>query len=210
MPMIKILLLLLISSLSLPAFAHPTAFEGAWGFMSYNDEKENEFSVNYSFKSYIAGGVSFFKFKDVEITVPRVNTLLKRWNNEDSQGNIYLSGGYGLEKSFNESQGVGFLQADADWESRQYYVSAQYVQFLRKNSDVVSRDDIRQTKLRAGFAPYLADYNDLNTWLIWQIKKENEEDPETTQFVRLFYRNVLIELGATFGGGWAFNYIVHF
>lgn len=209
--MLKILLLTFVSVISLPALAHPVSFEGAWGVMSYNDKTENELTLNYSFKSYFSIATSFFKFADtIEATIPRATILAQRWNNEDSQGNIYLGAGYGLEKSFNESQGVGLAQIDADWESRKYYVAASYAQFFRKDSDLVRREDIKQGKARVGFAPYLAEYSDLNTWFIVQFKKQDSDDIETTQFVRLFYRNVLLEFGATLGGGGAFNFMAHF
>lgn len=209
--MLKILLLTFVSALSLSARAHPVSFEGAWGVMSYNDKKENELTLNYSFKSYFSAAASFYKFEDViEATIPRATLLAKRWNNEDSQGNIYIGAGYGLEKSFNDSKGVGLAQVDADWESRKYYVAASYAQFFRQDSDLVRREDIKQGKARAGFAPYLAEYNDLNTWFIAQFKKQDNEDLEITQFVRLFYRNVLIEFGTTMGGGGALNFMAHY
>lgn len=211
MTMVKILLLTVFGFFSISAGAHPVSFAGAWGVLSYNDSKENELTLNYSFKSYLSAATSFFKFEDViEATIPRATVLAKRWNNEDSQGNIYLGGGYGLEKSFNESAGIGLGQIDMDWESRKYYVAAQYTHFFRADSDAISRDDIKVGKARAGFAPYLAEYNDLNTWFIVQFKKQNEENIETTQLVRLFYRNVLLELGATLGGGGVLNFMAHF
>lgn len=191
--------------------AHPVSFQGAWGLMSYNQETERELTLNYSFRSSFAGAASFYKFNNtVEAYIPRVNFLLKRWNNDDSQGNIYLSVGYGVEKSFNESSGLGLTEVDADWESRKYYFAAQYAQFFRNSSDLVPRDDFRRSKGRIGFAPYLAEYTDLNTWFILQVEKKEDLDPEMTQFVRLFYRNVLLELGAPLNGGWAFNFMSHF
>lgn len=209
--MLKILFLAIISVLPFSVMAHPVSFEGAWGVMSYNDKKENELTLNYSIKSYFSVAASFIKIADtLEASIPRATVLAQRWNNEDSQANIYLGAGYGLEKSFNESKGVGLTQIDADWESRKFYVAASYLQLFRENSDITKREDIKQGKARVGFAPYLAEYNDLNTWFIAQLKKQDKEDVEITQFVRLFYRNVLIEIGTTLGGGGAFNFMAHF
>ncbi len=178
--------------------------------MSYNKEDENEILLTYSFKSYLAAALYYFREGDVNYTVPRINWLAKRWNNEDSQANLYVSGGYGYERSFNETVGVGFGSVEADWESRKYYTSAQYNRFLRKDTDAASRPDFETIKLRAGFAPYLAEYSEINTWFILQAEKMNDKPVELTQFIRLFYKNALIEIGAGFDGGMAFNYMIHF
>lgn len=192
------------------AFAHPVSYQGAVSLMSYNKEDENEVLLTYSFKSYLAAAAFYFREGDVNYTMPRLNWLAKRWNNEDSQANLYLSGGYGVERSFNEQVGVGFGSVEADWESRKYYTSVQYNRFLRKDTDAASRPDFETIKLRAGLAPYLAGYSEINTWLILQAEKMNDKPVELTQFIRLFYKNALIEVGAGFSGGMAFNYMVHF
>ena len=205
-------LLIFISTMILTAtsFAHPVSYQGATSLMSYNKENENEVLLTYSFKSYLAAGLYYFKEGKTDFTMPRLNYLAKRWNNEDSQGNIYLSGGYGVEKSNEENKGVGFGAIDVDWESRKYYTSAAYYRFLRDHSGDISRPDFEIIKVRGGIAPYLAEYGEINAWFILQAEKMNDKPVELTQFVRLFYKNVLIELGAGFDGGWAFNYMVHF
>ncbi len=210
----------LLTSLSLPpmAWGHPVSFQGATSLMSYNMNNENEAMLTYSVKHYLAAGLTYYQIKNqnvgdgnwVTYTVPRLNWLAKRWNKEDSQANIYFSGGYGSEHSFNENVGVGLVAAEADWESRLYYISSSYSRYLRQNDNEGRRPDYENIKLRAGMAPYLADFNELNSWLILQAVKKNDEPVELTQFVRMFYRNVMIELGASFSGGWGFNYMVHF
>ncbi|WP_374028773.1 hypothetical protein [Bdellovibrio bacteriovorus] len=190
--------------------AHPVSFQGATSLMSYNKENENELMLTYSVKNYLAAGLTYYKVEDVEYTVPRLNFLAKRWNNEDSQGNIYLSAGYGSERSFEERNGVTLVSADVDWESRKYYTSFQYNKYFRQDTEAANRTDFEMMKARVGVAPYLAEYNELNAWFIVQFEKSNDKAIETTQFIRLFYKNVLVEFGATIGGGWAFNYMVHF
>ncbi|WP_413561372.1 hypothetical protein [Bdellovibrio sp. HCB209] len=178
--------------------------------MSYNKPEENEVLLTYSFKSYLAAGIYYFREGKTNYTLPRLNYLAKRWNNEDSQGNIYLSAGYGQENSANENVGVGFGAIDVDWESRKYYTSAAYNRFFREDSSQLARPDFEVIKLRAGVAPYLAEYNEINAWFILQAEKTNDNPVELIQFIRLFYKNVLIELGAGFNGDWAFNYMIHF
>ncbi|MGE5085758.1 MAG: hypothetical protein ACM3MG_05610 [Bacillota bacterium] len=199
-----------VAILTATGYAHPVSYQGATSLMSYNKENQNEILLTYSFKSYMAGGFYYFKDGQTEFTLPRLNYLAKRWNNEDSQGNIYLSGGYGYERSFAETTGAGFGAVDVDWESRKYYTAAGYQRLLRDHSKDNSRPDFEVIKARSGVAPYLADFNEINAWFILQAEKMNDKPVELTQFIRLFYKNVLIELGAGFDGGWAFNYMVHF
>lgn len=207
----KHVLTLVITFFMAPAlWAHPVSYEGAVSLMSYNKDQHNEFLLTYSVKSYLAAAIYYFREGDVNFTVPRLNYLAKRWNNEDSQGNIYLSGGYGYERSFNQTVGAGFGAIDVDWESRKYYTAAAYERFFRQNKDDISRPDFEVIKARAGIAPYLAEFNEINTWFILEAQKMNDTPVVLTQFVRLFYKNVLVELGAGFDGGWAFNYMVHF
>ena len=203
-------ILIIISALTAQVHAHPVSYQGATSLMSYNKPDENEVLLTYSFRSYLAGGLYYFKEGDISYSLPRLNYLAKRWNNENSQGNVYLSAGYGAEKSYNETKGVGFASVDVDWESRKYYTSAAYSRFIRDNAGTQSRPDFEMIKFRAGIAPYLAEYNEINAWFILQAEKQNDSSTQLTQFVRLFYRNVLVELGAGFNGEWAFNYMVHF
>jgi hypothetical protein len=192
------------------AFAHPVSYQGAVSLMSYNSEDENEILATYSVRNYLAVGLTYQREDQVYYTVPRVNFLVHRWNNEDSQANIYASGGYGTERSFDETVGVGLAAIEADWESRQYYTSGQYTRFLRKDSDDIDRVDFETIKLRAGVAPYLGEFNEINSWFILQTEKMNDKQWELTPFIRMFYKNVLIEIGAGFNGSYAFNFMVHF
>lgn len=141
--------------------------------------------------------------------MPQLNFLLKRWNELDSQANIYLSIGHGGEKVKTSFKDTSILALEADWESRKYYVSAKE-DVLLSNRD--SGLNVYQTKLRAGFAPYLAEFNEINTWFILQTDFSNkmEEEFKLTPFVRFFYHNVLTEFGVSSKGDAQFNLMVHF
>jgi hypothetical protein len=84
---------------------------------------------------------------------------------------------------------------------------------LRRENPVnpaLPQRDYHHTKLRLGFAPFLADYSDLNIWFITQFERRNEEKPiRATQFLRFYMRNVLWEVGAGFDGTFAFNFVIH-
>ncbi len=181
--------------------------------MSYNTPGMNEILLTYSFSPSMALAATYLRDSKSEFYVPRADFLLKRWNNEDSQGNIYFSGGAGWEKFNSRTSGVSLAEIVADWESRKYYVYMDHIYLRRQNSENpdLAEPDYNHTKARIGTAPFLADYQDLNVWLILQGEKHRQEpNIEMTQFVRFYMRNVLWEVGARFDGGWAFNYMVHF
>ena len=78
-----------------------------------------------------------------------------------------------------------------------------------KDNSLWSQQDDNHTKLRLGFAPFLADYSDLNVWFVTQFTKHNDETTETTQYMRFYMKNVLWEVGADFNGGFSFNFMIH-
>lgn len=209
----KLLILNISIFLSLQAWAHPTSYKGAVGLMSYNTPQMNEILLTYSLSHNFAIAATYLRDSKSEFYIPRVNFLAKRWNNEDSQGNIYLSAGAGQEKFESKIYGVRLAELIMDWESRKYYVYFEHLYLNRNNDNNVSLPEkaYNHLKFRVGTAPFLADYEDLNVWLILQAEKHlNQEQIEMTQFLRFYVKNTLWEVGAGFNGSWAFNYMIHF
>lgn len=200
-----------ISLLSLSTWAHPVSYKGAWGLMSYNSMSMNELLLTYSFNPQLALAGTYLRDSRSEFYIPRVNFLVKRWNNDDSQGNIYFSAGAGSEKFDSKNYGVRLGEIVVDWEDRKYYTYLEHLYLNRDNDQnaLIALKDYNHTKARLGFAPFLADYNDLNVWLIFQTEKHNDEPLKSTQFLRFFIKNVLWEAGAGFDGSVAFNFMVH-
>ena len=202
-------ILILVSSYK--ALSHPVSFKDATSIMSFNDGEMNEILLTYSLSHKLALGHTYIKEDNSELYVPRVNWLAHRWNNENSQGNLYLSAGAGIERYNNENANVRLAEFVADWESRKYYTYYEHLHLLRenKNNPIWPQRDDNHSKLRLGFAPFLADYSDLNIWFITQFSKHNEENTKTTQFMRFYIKNVLWEIGADLNGGFAFNFMIH-
>ncbi len=208
----KYLLVLFNVFISLQVVAHPVSYKDAFGIMSYNTPKMNEILLTYSLNYNYAVAAYYLRDSQSEFYIPRANFLLKRWNNTDSQGNIYLSGGLGTEKFNSKNYGVGLYEIVADWESRKYYTYIEHLYLDRNNVDnpLLSSKSYNHTKARLGFAPFLADYNDLNVWVITQFEKHNDENQiEATQFLRFYMKNILWEIGAGFNGAIAFNFMIH-
>lgn len=195
------------------AHAHPVAYAGSTSIMTWNSKEMSDWMLTHSYTSKFSLAARYLRMdtRDGERTfyMPQVNYLLKRWNELDSQANIYLSLGHGGEKvnsSFKNTTGVAL---EADWESRKYYVSFRE-DVLLSHKD--SKRNIYQTKVRAGFAPYLAEFNEMNAWFILQADKSNKmtDEYKLTPFIRLFYHNILLEFGSTMKGDSQFNFMVHF
>lgn len=194
------------------AHAHPVSYQDGFGIMSYNSQKMNDLMLTYSFSPRFAVAHTYLRDSNSEFYIPRVNFLLKRWNNPESQANIYFSAGSGVEK-FNSKKSSALLgEIILDWESRKYYTYLEHRYIRRNNTENldIPLQDYNRTKLRLGFAPFLADYEELNIWFITQFDKANDKGQiDATQFLRFYRKNVLWEIGAGFNGSIAFNFMIH-
>jgi hypothetical protein len=209
----KFLILSISIFLGSISWAHPVSYKDAIGLMSYNTPQMNEILLTYSLNPNFAVATTYLRDTKSEFYVPRLNFLVKRWNNDDSQANIYLSGGAGYENFDSKNYGVRLGELVMDWESRKYYVYFDHIYLNRdnENNTLLTEKEYNHSKFRVGTAPFLADYADLNIWLILQAEKHlNQEQIEMTQLLRFYIKNSLWEVGAGFNGGWAFNYMVHF
>jgi hypothetical protein len=197
---------------SLSARAHPVAFEGSTGFMGYHSADMSDLEVNYSVRSWWAPSVQLLRYtrgtSRPDVVLGKVNFLAYRWNGPATQANIYLHGGGGISRLAEERRGVYHLGFTADIETRRLYFAAE--------ADTL-RDKISAQanfwKVRGGFAPYLADFSGLHTWMILEARQlalaQEKRKVEIIPTLRFFYQNVLWELGSSLGGDIYFNYIIH-
>lgn len=131
------------------------------------------------------------------------NYLLVRRNTEESQANAYLTAGAGPSwerrpgRRGRDADPSGWLAAEADWETRRYFVGAMGVVNLSNDGDVETG-----FRTRLGVAPYVADAGALHTWLFLQVGRaaEDGEDVQVTPVVRLFRGDVLVEGGVSHKG----------
>lgn len=210
---LTLLLGFIVSLLPANVKAHPVAFKGSTSIMGWSSAKSTEFVLGHSFTSYASFGVRALRLetRDDERTyyIPQFGFLLKRWNELESQANVYFVIGHGGEIKNRSFKDTSSLKFETDWESRKYYISfAQSALIDHKHSN----RNIYHSKLRAGFAPYLAEFNELNSWFILEANHMNKgmSDFEITPLIRLFYKNILIESGSSFKGDLQFNFMVHY
>ena len=208
-----ILFVITLFFLSKAAFAHPVIYQGGWMASSDNMESYSGNQVMYSFTNKWSAGVNYWRFgeeeKERELGLLKLNHLLYRYNGDDSQGNIYLHGGYGIadgNEAFNRTDTyLGGIEAD--WETRKVYTSAKYYHF-----NLAGKQDIRMYQGRIGFSPMLSKFDQLQTWVMLQGMVISDIEPAVilTPMLRFFYHNVLWEMGASVKGGWMLNLMVHY
>ena len=193
------------------AGAHPVSFEGAWQLMLGGTDTVQNFELYNSYTPKTAFGVHAMRFEDERdddyYTGVQHNWLLHRWNLPEAQGNLYFGLGAGAAKEDGQSAapaGLGFFRAD--YETRRIYTAFE--------SKFVGSEDVSRavTSLSFGVAPYKAEFEELNTWLIVQLEHVSgmEDDLDIIPKIRLFKGPYFLELGCSLDGDPLVNFMIHF
>ena len=194
--------------------AHPTSFEGGFSFMSEMSQKDQEFSMIYSPKYWLGSGVIFIRSPEkFNIITSQIGWLFKRWNLPAAQGNAYLLGGagYGILKENTGSKIDGSVYrfgVQLDYETRRIYTFTRYVEhrFFEDNKRIND-----QFSAVLGFAPYLGEFDELNSWVIFKfIASDRFNDMAYILMLRFFYKNFLWEIGQDLNGNPQFNFMIRF
>jgi hypothetical protein len=183
--------------------AKPIAFShGTTVMAEYGAGTMEEAQVFYAPKYFYSLGGGFLALEsDIdhrrrEITYARANYLVKRWNLEDAQANVFVWGGAG-QAYVSETNDHAFAWnagAQADYETRRVYSS---IKTDLHRSDAFSH---RIDTLQLGFAPYKHDFDTLATWFVVQARQYTGDIHDGTEWallLRLFKRGAWIEAGVT-------------
>jgi hypothetical protein len=188
------------------ACAKPIAFaHGTTVMAEYGAGTMNEAQVFYAPKYFWSVGAGFLQLdSDIsgarrEIKYARANYLVKRWNMESAQANVFTWGGVGdaLVSETNDSVFAWNAGAQFDYETRRVYASVKTD--LHRSAAFSHRIDT----LQLGIAPYQHDYDGLATWLVVQGRNytgELHDGVEWALLLRLFKGGAWIEAGATTDG----------
>ena len=100
--------------------------------------------------------------------------------------------GAGLARYRGRNQPCLWTAFLADYESRRWFFS--YEPRFVWDGDIAT--SVWQ-RARIGVAPYLADYNQLNTWLMFQVDHHPAKRDHfvATPLLRFFYKTYLFEIG---------------
>lgn len=196
------------------ANARPVSYPEGWTIMQMNDEDANGLHIHYSPTAKYSIGYKAEYWRDMkwQFHGVQLNHLVKRWNQPDSQANLYLKNGVGLaysdfEAFDQESSLAGFTGVAVDWENRRFFTS--YENRLYYAGDL---DQFFMQKARIGVAPYIGEYGDIHTWLMLQVDHNPKKHDEVTftPMLRFFKSEYLAELGLSNQGHAMFNWIIRF
>ncbi len=192
------------------AQAKPLSYVGGTMVMQENDETGHTLSIDYTLDPHYAVGLYAKKEvggKEFETIGPQVNTLIKRWNLEGGQGNIFNMTGVGVSRFHGDDEFSAWSSILADYETRRVFTS--YEMRLMYAGDIES--SVWQ-RARVGVAPYVANYDDLNTWLMLQVDDHPAKDETivVTPLVRFFYKTTLVEAGYSSNDRLMLNAVLQF
>ena len=187
------------------AFAKPIAFaHGTTVMAEYGAGTMNEAQVFYAPKYDWSFGAGYLELdsdllsRERRIGYARLNYLVKRWNRESAQANVFVWGGAGSAEADGRS-GLFAWNAGAqiDYETRRIYSSVKTD--LHHSTAFTHRIDT----LQLGIAPYEHDYDTVATWLVVQGRNYTgriHDGVEWALLLRLFKGGAWIEAGATAEG----------
>jgi hypothetical protein len=147
--------------------------------------------------------------RERRIAYLRGNVLVKRWNLEAAQANVFAWGGFGAAR-LGERPGTvlaGNAGGQVDYETRRIYLSAKVD--LHRAEAFSHRIDTVQL----GFAPYAHDYDELATWFLVQARRYGGglyDGTEGALLLRFFKRNKWLEAGVTEDGALQAMFMVNF
>lgn len=196
------------------AEARPVSYPGGVTSMIMNNGDANSWHLHYSPTAKYSLGLlnQYQRNEDYWLSALQGNVLLKRWNNKDSQANLYLKTGVGAAHSFSgendgETDPAVFTGIAADWENRRFFTS-----YENRYTEAGDIDDFYQQKARVGVAPYVADYGSLHTWFMIEFEHEPEREDKftVTPLVRFFKGDHLVEAGVSDEGDVLFNWVYRY
>ncbi len=208
----KLVVIFFFTLVCTSANARPVSYPGGFMFMTMNDAERKTAAIDYTVTPKYAFGVrsDFMSGDEEQMHHLTFNALLKRWNNYDSQGNIFLMSGAGFAENDGETDPSAFIGMEADWEDRRFYVL--YQNEAMHSADI---DKSFEQMARVGIAPYIGNYGDLHTWLMLQVNHYPGGDKRgdnftVTPLVRMFKGEYLGELGMNNNGEALFNFTILF
>lgn len=187
----------LVAMVSPQADARPVSYPGGWTIMQQNNGDFSSVHVHYSptFQDSVGLYAESNWAEDFSFAGVQYNRLLKRWNGDNSQANLYFKAAAGGAQGYDadDVDGAGFVGIAADWETRRWFAS------YEGRAWRIGEKDLAKQAVRAGVAPYVGDYGDLHTWLMVEVENNPtaEESVTTTPLVRFFKGVQMVELGWT-------------
>lgn len=201
-----LLLGLIVFGLASKALARPVSHKGGWVLSTENNPAMNQLQAHYSPTARYSLGYrgEYWRDKNAQFHGAQWHWLMQRWNMPQSQANLYLKSGAGiaLGQAQSKQAATGFTGLGIDWEDRRWFVG-----YENRATSAGNIDRSFGQKMRFGIAPYLGDYGDMHSWLMVDIehKPGNRKNWQVSPVLRLFYGDLLGEIGLAGGDGVIFN-----
>lgn len=183
------------------AAAAPMGFKDSFMTMFDISADMREASVNYAMTARDAVGVTGLRLRSFDQRLTRdaalltYTRLLQRWNLPDAQANIWFLGALGAVKGkeFNSASTLLAPALQVDYETTRVYGSVSARLFRGKD---INHDS---ATLRAGFSFYEADYDEVQPWLVVEVRRSRglTDKYETTPMLRLIHKRFFLELGVS-------------
>lgn len=206
------ILFLIIALVSIKsAFARPISYSGGTTLMLMNDAMKNSIHLHYSpsYKYSVGYVGQNYRMQEVTTNGVQLNRLVKRWNQKESQGNIYLKSSFGQANHSSKDDIYGFTSIAGDFETRRYFISYEN-RFTKSTRNIINQFE---QSARVGVAPYLENYGNIHTWLMLEVSHQPKFKGDkiiTTPLIRLFKGTDLVEFGVSSNSRVLFNYIKRF
>lgn len=203
---------LVLVFLPVVSWARPVSYSGGKTVMVVNDAISNSIHLHYSPSYHYSLGyrAQNLRVNEVVLQSAQLNYLVQRWNEKESQGNLYFKTNLGNAHGSQENEIFASVGMMADFETRRWFVSYEN-NYIRSQGDVIN---MYMQKARIGVAPYVANYGSLHSWLMLQVqhqpKYKGDQQVITTPMVRFFKGPYLAEFGVSSTKRVMFNFIARF
>lgn len=208
------------------AHARPILYAHSFTLLAdYRGDTMKEAQFSYAPTAFLSFGAGHLELDGAgpghehEVNYLRLNALVKRWNLEAAQANIFVWAGAGRSKltiapdapdagehnhgPVTDGQAIvldetaGNVGGQIDYETRRLYAS------FATDSQFATSFTHRMDTLQLGFAPYEHETDGLSTWFVVSATKFSgnvQEDTQVSLLLRFFKKFAWVEVGATTDG----------
>jgi hypothetical protein len=215
---------LLATLLPLAAQALPMGSKESWMVMGDFSEKSQELAANWAVTTRDALGASAGRWKEdaaaggeqrYDFGAFTYTRRLHRWNLEHAQSNLWFVGSAGALRPSGVAPGapktakeaLWSAAAMADYETTRIYFGATA---RTQRGERARKDD---TYARAGFSFFVAEYDEVQPWLIGEVRRERDSlgktDTTVTAMLRLISRGYFVEFGGNRDGA-VLNFMLNY
>lgn len=193
------------------AQALPMGSVDTWMVMGDFAARSSELAINYALTPRDALGAAVGRWRSEpeaggrrrEFGALAYTRLLQRWNLPDAQANLWFVGLAGRLRGTDGSRTLLSPAVLADYETTRVYVSG--------GLKTLSAGRTRQHTVyaRAGFSFYEVDYDEVQPWLVAELKRQRDgvAKTEAAAWLRLIHKRYFIEIGADDEGRARFNFM---